>query len=227
MKTTTLTVRYSVRVYDDFGFLELSAIVERSDHEAPFRHTLPIGLFFPVSRLSDSMKPAALLVAGLLLFAPAATAQSQTISCPTVVADTTGWTQHDEGDFSFKLPPRFEEVQARSIDSQVGKWKAGNASIYYDFGSYSNRLDPEEQGSFPRLSVCQEGKGWDTPRIVVYRHEDTGAARMGAHWADSAYWSEGDDFGYSLTIGGAVASAHGFSEMLAVFQSVRIDWEDE
>lgn len=173
------------------------------------------------------MKPL-LFTTGLLLFLlPARTAQGQSLSCPTAAADTSEWTHYDEGDFSFKLPSRFEEVRFRSVDSQVGKWEAGDAHIYYDLGAYSNPLDPSEQGTFPGLVVCQKGKSWDIPRIVVYRDEDTRTPRMGAYWTDFPR----EDFATALTLAGSVTGDHGFPEMLAVIQSVEfsdefIKWDE-
>jgi len=145
-------------------------------------------------------------------------AQSQSVRCPTTVSDTTGWVIYNEGAFSLKIPPRFEEAEVRSPDSQGGKWKAGDATIHYDFGSYSNPLDSSEQGSFPDLSVCQTAKGPDTPRIVVYRNEDTGRVRMGAHWAELP---EGSHRSISLTISGASPAEKNHLEMLSLIQSVR------
>jgi len=157
----------------------------------------------------------------ILLLVVAPEVHGQSIRCPTVAADTSGWPRYDEVDFSLKMPPRFEEVEVRSVDSQGGKWKAGDATIYYDFGSYSNPLDPSEQGVFPDLTVCQKSKGPDAPRIVVYRHSDTGSIRMGAHWAELP---EGIHASIALTISGAAPTETSRSEMLAVIQSVRFHW---
>lgn len=160
----------------------------------------------------------------VLLLVLATAAQSQSVRCPTAAADTTGWTTYDEGDFSIKIPPDFDAVKIKGIDSQVGRWKADRTSVFYDYGRYSNPLDPKEQGTFPGLTVCQEGQGPNTPRIVVYRDEDTGRVRMGAHWAklpDGFHSSE------SLTISGAAPDEKNRAEMLAIIQSVRFTPKEE
>ena len=168
---------------------------------------------------------ATLLALAIALLAPAASAQDQAVECPTTPADTTGWTHYDEDSFAFKLPPRFEEKRAYSIDSQVGRWRSGDAYIYYDFGFYSNKLDPNEQGTFPGLTVCQESGDSGAPRIVVYRNEETGEpTRMGAHWPKLSESAFGET---ALTIAGSMPSERGFSEMLAVIQSVEFSAEHE
>jgi hypothetical protein len=163
------------------------------------------------------MRSTVLTVVALLLV-PVMVVHAQSVSCPTTAADTTGWPTYTEGHFSLKIPPYFEEVDVKSIDSRVGKWTNGNATIYYDFGAYSNPLDPDEQGRFPALTVCQKEKGADAPRIVVYRDEDTGAPRMGAHWT---VLPQGIHSSISLTISGAVPNGNSRSVMFAVIQSVR------
>lgn len=144
------------------------------------------------------------------------------LQCPTTAADTTTWTTHDEGDFSLKLPPGFETVEAQSVDSQVGRWKKDSSTVHYDLGSYANPLDPDEQDYFSELVVCQAGDAPDTPRIVVYRHSMNGTNKtyMGAHWAAPLASIPGN---VSLTIVGTTPNAKNRSKMLAVFQSVRFN----
>lgn len=154
-----------------------------------------------------------------LLMIPTMTGRAQSARCPTAAGDTTGWPTHEEEGFSLKIPPRFAEVDVRSVDSQAGKWKAGEATtIYYDFGSHSNPLDPNKQGVFPDLTVCQKENGPDTPRIVVYRHRDTGGVRVGAHWSELP---DGFHGSIELTIIGAAPDENTRSEMLAVIRSVQ------
>ena len=163
------------------------------------------------------MKKVALTIV-VLLFAPTKERQAQPVCCRGTASDTTEWKTYDEGGFSFRIPPRFEEVEVRSVDSQGGKRRTGDATIFYDFGPYSNPLDPVEQGTFPDLTVCQREDGPDTLRIVVYRHNDTGNVRMGAHWA---VLPDGFRGRILLTISGVVPDEHSRSEMLAVIRSVR------
>jgi len=159
-----------------------------------------------------------IIITTALLLLPTIEVRGQSVKCPKTAAHTSEWPTYEEGDFSLKIPPRFTEVEVRSVDSQGGKWKAGNATIYYDFGSYSNPLDPNEQGVFPDLTVCQESQGPDTPRIVVYRHRNTGNVRMGAHWP--VLPNEFHD-SIELTIIGAAPDEHNRTELLAVIRSVR------
>lgn len=157
-----------------------------------------------------------LLVSVAILMASAST-HAQPISCPQSSPDTTGWIRYDEGDFSVKLPPRFENVKAESVDSQVGRWEFGNAFVYYDFGIYSNPLDPKKQGTFPDITVCQESEE-GAPRIVVYRSKADGGVRLGAHWPElplNVFHRT------ALTLVGAAPDRYSRSELLAVIQSVR------
>ncbi len=172
----------------------------------------------------ESMARPFLLTTILLLLVPASPTQSQPVRCPTTVADTIGWPVYDEGGFSLRIPPRFERLDVLNIDSQIGEWEAKNATIVYDLGRYSTPLKPNEDRSFPELTVCQEGKGPHTPRIVVYRHEYTGGVRVGAHWAE---FPKGFASSTALTIVGEVPSKKGRAEMLAVIQSVRFTPEKE
>ncbi len=166
-----------------------------------------------------------LLLTAIILFPlTAIPAESQPVHCPATAADTTGWTTYDEEGFSIKIPPKFEAVQIKGIDSQVGRWRAKNATIFYDFGNYSNPLDPDEQGTFPDLIVCQEGQGSHAPRIIVYRDEETGSGRMGAHWAELP---EEFHSRKALTIGGLAPDERNRAEMLAIIQSVRFTLEEE
>ena len=180
-----------------------------------------------LERSASALKSGAahrLLVAVLGLLCPAVVVQAQPIQCPETAADASDWPRSEEGDFSLKIPPRFSEIRITSVDSQVGKWRAGDATIYYDFGVYSNPLDPNEQGVFPDLTVCQHSQGPETPRIVVFRDEETGNVRMGAHWPEVP-----DPFHESikLTVGGAVPTEQSRAELLAVIQSVRFHPRDE
>lgn len=163
-----------------------------------------------------------LLVSAVVLMTSVST-NAQPISCPQSSPDTADWIRYDEGDFSVKLPPHFESVEAESVDSQVGRWESGNAFIYYDFGIYSNPLDPKKQGTFSDMTVCQQSKG-RSPRIVVYRSEADGTVRLGAHWPAPSL----DVFHRTaLTLVGTASDRYSRAELLAVIQSVQWIRESE
>ena len=165
---------------------------------------------------------AALLV-GMIAVTTSVSTHGQPANCPQSPTDTTGWIWHDEGNFSIKLPPRFETVEAESVDSKVGRWESGGFFVYYDFGIYSNPLDPEKQGSFPDMTVCEQSEGI-SPRIVVYRDEADKSVHMGAHWPElplNVFHRT------ALTLVGTAPDRHTRSELLAVIQSVRWNQDNE
>ncbi len=165
-----------------------------------------------------------LLTAVILFLLPMTPAESQPVRCPVTAADTTGWATHDEGNFTLKIPPRFEELKIKSIDSQMGKWKAGNATIWYDFGHYSYPVDTGERDSLSNLMVCQERQGPNSPRIAIYRDKDRGVVGMDAHWRVRL---AGIHDGKALRINGAVPNEQSRAELLAVIQSVRFTPEKD
>jgi len=154
----------------------------------------------------------------VLMFTPVVSVQGQVLSCPTTAADTSGWRTEDKGDFSIRIPQRFEKTKVKGVDSKVGKWRSGSATIWYDYGHYTNPLEPNEQGIYQDLTVCREEDGSNGPQIIVYRHKEDGNKRIRAHWAEL---SEGTFGSVSLTIVGKVQNERSLSEMLAVIQSVR------
>lgn len=168
-----------------------------------------------VSNFAIRMAWPIFFAAVVLLFMPMTAAQGQSVRCPATAVDTAGWSTQNEGYFSLKIPPRFEDVEIKSIDSKMGKWRAGNATIWYDFGRYSYPLNSVEQRSISDLMVCQKGNGPDTPRVVVYRDEENGMLRMDAYWAlEESFGSK------ALTINGAAPDERSRTELLAVIRSV-------
>jgi hypothetical protein len=70
------------------------------------------------------------------------------------------WQQVDaQGRFSFRLPPQFRRTGARGIDSYVEEFVAKKAKVGFDFGWYSNPLQPRDGLRFyDREEVCIDGR---------------------------------------------------------------------
>jgi len=85
---------------------------------------------------------AALLTAACAPRTPSPIPSAEVGPCEAAAADTAGWRVVEHGAFLFRVPPDFEQIPVRPIDSDVAQWGTGpRRFVEYDFGWYSSDLD--------------------------------------------------------------------------------------
>ncbi len=106
------------------------------------------------------------------------------VVCGYQLMDTSDWRLWDEGIFRVRFPREYRLVERGGFDSFGGMWRAGDRSIHYDYGSYSNTLTPEALHLSEIQKVCQDATANST-RLVLYRDTvETGSEVVAAYWKD-------------------------------------------
>ena len=130
--------------------------------------------------------------------------------------------------FSFRLPPGFEQVPAQGIDSRVGRYEAddGAAMISFDLGWYSNDLR-EDPARYADYEQCREMIGGQQATLITTRLQNTGSPEDGrlvaaATWRNIAGAPDTSRTQVHLTIWSTTRNAERLPELLAMLRTVRI-----
>ena len=145
-------------------------------------------------------------------------------ACATPPTTAESWDLVDEGYFSLRIPPGFNEVPVQPLDSHVRQWEAGSLRIIkFDAGLYSSPLRElrDLRGySECRFSIDGVGtllvSGWDHYSRILVRDRKYVVA---ATWRDISP-------GAHLTIIGVTPTASEQATLMAVMRSVRFKRSD-
>jgi hypothetical protein len=99
--------------------------------------------------------------------------------CHVPPVDTVGWRWIGESEFSFMIPPGFQEVRVRPIDTYLREWRNGRNAISFDYGWNSWDLRP--LGTEVGYSACSAQIGGKEARVVTFGDPSLGYVAA-AHW---------------------------------------------
>ena len=131
--------------------------------------------------------------------------------CTAPAVAISDWQEARGSAFTLRLPPDFRRVAVQGIDSEVGEWSNGEATVGYDYGRYSDRLENAPQGA-SAVEICETTIGGRPARVRRYRTEK-GDYAVEAHWP----WTEN-----SLTLWGVARTPRDANVLLAIVHSVRL-----
>jgi len=133
----------------------------------------------------------------------------------TNVTPGDDWTRVRRSRFSFSVPPGFQKLNLQPIDSDAAVYARADASLHYDFGSYTAAPSIEgADGVRERMRI-----GGRTATVVSYRRSD-GPYVVKAWWEDV---SRGPTGPHHLLMEAAFRSAQDRPQLLAAIYSVRFE----
>jgi hypothetical protein len=96
--------------------------------------------------------------------------------CDETPAGTGDWTRFRPHDaFTFRGPSDLEAIPVQAVDSGVGRYANADLVLSYDYGWYSDPLEPAGQPGYQSESVEIDGR---TARIVTFE------GHAAVHFAD-------------------------------------------
>ena len=190
------------------------------------RHTRRIR---EVPRRERTRKGVALLVAAWCAACAPANRISPLPPCPTPPIDITSWELVERQQFSFHLPPGFQQVPAQGIDSDVSRYEAdaGASMISFDLGWYSNELR-EDPARYADYRQCREMIGGRRATVITTRLQNTGSPAEDGRLVAAATWRniggapDTSRTKVHLTVWSATRDAERLPQLLAMLRTVRI-----
>lgn len=95
--------------------------------------------------------------------------------------DTAGWVRVRDADFSFSLPPGFQELTVYPIDSHVRQWTSPERGqmVGFDYGLWSDPL-VRHAGEEGEVTDCESVIGGYGVRLAAGVHPERGLFVAGA-----------------------------------------------
>ena len=141
--------------------------------------------------------------------------------CATPAVETGDWRDAHGSVFALRLPPSFQAERVQGIDSEVARWSAGEVSIDYDYGAFSDRLEAPPRDARD-LEVCDGVIGGRPARVRRYRGAK-GEHVVEAHWLTEKSTQDPRQYprASSLTLYGSAPTPRDADVLLAIVHSVR------